>query len=61
VIAREVARDGEHPRPKARRIPIGHGRAGDPQEDLLRQVASRLGLPDRPAQVPEHAVVMGGE
>jgi hypothetical protein len=61
VIAREVARDGEHPRSKPRRIPIGHVRAGDPQEDLLRQVASRLGLPDHPAQIPKHAVMVGGE
>ena len=61
VIQREIPRDAEQP---GRQITVHRHRDRGPrhsQEDLLRQVACRLGMADRAAEIPENAVLVRGE
>ena len=61
VIERQVPRDTEHPRSPGVVVCRRYRPANDAQEHFLREVAGGVAVADEPAQVPEHAVAMGGE
>jgi hypothetical protein len=61
VIEREVSGDVKQPRPDLAVGSHGDGCPAHPQEDVLRQITRGLDLADRPAEVLEQAMMVGGE
>ena len=60
VIEREVPGDVKQPGPDVPFRRNRNGRAGHSQEDILREITRRVGA-NRPAEVLEQAVLVGGE
>jgi len=61
MIQREVSSDSKDPRATARIVDSRDRTASDPQEYLLRQVAGRIAVAEKPAQVSEDPITMSGE
>jgi hypothetical protein len=61
VVEREVPGDLKQPGSHLAVRSHGDSCPAYPQEDVLRQVTRRFGLADRPAEVPEKTMLVGGE
>src|SRR5688572_14569767 len=61
MIQGEIPGDSEQPAAQVTLGVAANRRAADPEEDLLRQIACRLGAAHCPAEVPEEAAVVRGE
>ena len=61
MIQSEISSDSKDPRAPAGIVDLRDRTASDSQEYLLRQVAGRIAVAEKPAQVSEDPITMSGE
>lgn len=59
VIECEVPGDLKQPGPHLGVRGLGNGASTHAQEHILRQIARRLGMTDRPVEIPDQAMLVG--